>query len=213
MNTFDQHFDFKYKILLVGDSGVGKSCLLDCFKGDTFINEKKPTIGIDFKFKNIQVKDKTIKLVIWEPTGQERYADSPLSRRLYSDAMGIILAYDITNANSFDNAIKWLQRIKNYANEDVEKIIIGNKCDMEDKRMVAKDRGIEIAEENGISFMETSAKTNVNVEKVFLEITRCILDKNSGIQNDNLDLSLLAPPSYNPCCGVWKKLIFLNCFY
>merc|ERR1712016_389332 len=109
--------------------------------------------------------------------------------------MGIVFTYHITNANSFDNAVKWLQRIKDYADEDVEKIIIGTKCDMEDKRMVAKEKGIEIAEENGISFMETSAKTNVNVVKAFLEITRCILDKNSGIQNDNLDLSLLAPPS------------------
>ena len=218
MNAFDKHhFDYKYKLLVVGDSGVGKSCLLDCFKEETFINEKKPTVGIDFKFKHIQVKDKNIKLVIWEPTGQERFADSPLSRRLYRDAMGIVFAYDITNANSFDNSVKWLQRIKDYADEDVEKIIIGTKCDMEDKRMVAKEKGIEIAEENGISFMETSAKTNVNVEKAFLEITRCILDKKLGIQNDNLDLSLLAPPSlgrgYNPCCGIWKKLIYLNCFY
>ena len=127
--------------------------------------------------------------------------------------MGIMFAYDITNANSFDNAVKWLQRIKNYANEDVEKIIIGNKCDMaDDKRMVAKEKGVEIAAENGISFVETSAKTNVNVEKAFLEITRCILDKKVGIHNENMDPSLLAYKQ-DPCCGVWKKLIYLNCFY
>ena len=119
-----------------------------------------------------------------------------------------MLVYDITNANSFDNVPKWLKSISDNAYENVQKIIIGNKCDLEDKRMVAKEKGEEIDRESGIPFMETSAKTNVNIEKAFVELAKAILDKEVNLQDD---LILGAPISVSsasggykqtPCCGM-----------
>ena len=162
-----------------------------------------PTIGIDFKIKTIPVKDKRIKLQIWDTAGQERF--HTITKSYYRGALGIMLVYDITNANSFDNVAKWLKRISDNADENVQKIIIGNKCDLEDKRMVAKEKGEEIANENGICFMETSAKTNVNIEKAFIELAEAILDKELNIQDLNLGVPLSGPScgGYKQnCCGV-----------
>jgi len=198
-------YDHLYKLLLIGDSSVGKSCILDRFSEDKFMNGPMiPTIGIDFKIKTIQVKDKRIKLQIWDTAGQERF--HTITKSYYRGALGIMLVYDITNANSFDNVSKWLKRISDNADEHVQKIIIGNKCDVEDKRMVTKEKGAEIAKENGISFMETSAKTNVNIEKAFLELAETILDKELNIQDLNLGVPLSGSScggyKQTPCCGM-----------
>ena len=111
--------------------------------------------------------------------GQERFHTITVS--YYRGAMGIMLVYDITNGKSFDNIAKWLRNIQEHANEDVEKMILGNKCDMEDKRVISKERGETIARENGVRFLETSAKTNVNIERAFLELSESILDKTPGV--------------------------------
>ena len=97
----------------------------------------------------------------------------------YRGAMGIMLVYDITNAKSFDNIAKWLRNIDEHANEDVERMILGNKCDMEDRRVVSKERGEEIAREHNIKFLETSAKTNINIETAFIQLAEAILDKSN----------------------------------
>lgn len=94
--------------------------------------------------------------------------------------MGILLVYDVTNVKSFDNIAKWLRNIDEHANEDVEKIIIGNKCDMEDRRVIPTERGEAIAREHGIRFIETSAKANINIDRVFLELTDAILAKTTA---------------------------------
>lgn len=173
-------YDLLFKLLLIGDSGVGKTSLLFRFSDDAYTPTFISTIGIDFKIKTIELKGKKIKLQIWDTAGQERF--HTITTSYYRGAMGIMLVYDITNAKSFDNIQKWLRNIDEHANEDVVKMIVGNKCDMEDRRIIAKERGEAIAREHGIKFMETSACSNINVEKAFLDLSKAILDNQTADQ-------------------------------
>lgn len=183
-------YDLLFKLLLIGDSGVGKTCILFRFSDDAFNTTFISTIGIDFKIKTIELRGKKIKLQIWDTAGQERF--HTITTSYYRGAMGIMLVYDITNAKSFDNIAKWLRNIQEHANEDVEKMILGNKCDMEDKRVISKERGETIAIENGIRFLETSAKTNINIERAFVELSESILEKTPGVSEPRQPLP---PPS------------------
>lgn len=193
-------YDLLFKLLLIGDSGVGKTCILFRFSDDAFNTTFISTIGIDFKIKTIELRGKKIKLQIWDTAGQERF--HTITTSYYRGAMGIMLVYDITNAKSFDNIAKWLRNIQEHANEDVEKMILANKCDMEEKRVISKERGESIARENGVRFLETSAKTNVNIERAFMELSENILEKTPGIQEPRPAL----PPVVNNrsssgCCS------------
>ncbi|CAL8070042.1 unnamed protein product [Orchesella dallaii] len=186
-------YDLLFKLLLIGDSGVGKTCILFRFSDDAFNTTFISTIGIDFKIKTIELKGKKIKLQIWDTAGQERF--HTITTSYYRGAMGIMLVYDITNLKSFENIAKWLRNIDEHANEDVEKMILGNKCDMDDNRQVQKERGDAIALEHGIKFMETSAKNNINIDRAFHELAEAILNKtsretssSSGVGNMNAEL-------------------------
>lgn len=170
-----QAYDHLFKILLIGDSGVGKTCILCRFSDDSFNSSFISTIGIDFKMKTIELNGKKIKLQIWDTAGQERFYT--ITSTYYRGAMGIMLVYDVTDGKSFDSIGKWLRNIDENANEDVVKMIIGNKCDLEDKRVVPIERGQEVAKHHGIPFIETSAKTNVNIKRAFDDITYRILEK------------------------------------
>jgi len=170
-------YDYLIKLLIIGDSGVGKTCFLLRFSDDNFTASHLTTIGIDFKLKTIEVDGKTIKLQIWDTAGQERFRT--ITQTYYKGAMGIILAYDCTDENSFNNIRNWVQQIKMHANEDVAKVLIGNKCDRPDKKISA-EQGEALARELGIKFFETSAKTNVNVNETFNFIAKEIKDKRLG---------------------------------
>lgn len=141
-----------------------------------------------------------------DTAGQERF--HTITTSYYRGAMGIMLVYDITNEKSFENIVKWLRNIDEHANEDVEKMILGNKCDMQDKRVVTKDRGEAIAREHGIRFMETSAKANINIERAFSELAEGILDATSGKDSiENPERVIVdrrgqeKPPAYKNCCA------------
>jgi len=179
-------YDLLFKLLLIGDSGVGKTCILFRFSDDAFNTTFISTIGIDFKIKTIELKGKKIKLQIWDTAGQERF--HTITTSYYRGAMGIMLVYDITNSKSFENIAKWLRNIDEHANEDVEKMILGNKCDMDENRQVPKDRGEVIAREHGIKFMETSAKNNINIERAFQELAEAILNKTPSGRPDPNEL-------------------------
>jgi len=168
-------YDYLFKLLLIGDSGVGKTCVLFRFSEDAFNSTFISTIGIDFKIRTIELDGKKIKLQIWDTAGQERFRT--ITTAYYRGAMGIMLVYDITNEKSFDNIKNWIRNIEEHASADVEKMILGNKCDMNDKRQVSKDRGEQLAIEYGIKFMETSAKASINVEEAFFTLARDIKAK------------------------------------
>ncbi|VDN01628.1 unnamed protein product [Thelazia callipaeda] len=173
-----KQYDLLFKLLLIGDSGVGKTCILYRFSDDAFNTTFISTIGIDFKIKTIELKGKKIKLQIWDTAGQERF--HTITTSYYRGAMGIMLVYDITNAKSFDNIAKWLRNIDEHfkhASEDVEKMLLGNKCDMAERRVVSRERGEKIASDHGIRFLETSAKANIQIDKAFYDLAEAILDK------------------------------------
>ena len=141
--------------------------------------------SLKFQIKTIELRGKKIKLQIWDTAGQERF--HTITTSYYRGAMGIILVYDITNIKSFDNIAKWLRTIQEHATTDVEKMILGNKCDMEDKRVISKERGEAMARDNDVKFLETSAKTNVNIERAFTELSEGILDKFHSVPEPNQD--------------------------
>lgn len=145
------------------------------FSEDAFNSTFISTIGIDFKIRTIELDGKKIKLQIWDTAGQERFRT--ITTAYYRGAMGIMLVYDITNEKSFDNIKNWIRNIEEHASADVEKMVLGNKCDMNDKRQVSRERGEQLAIEYGIKFMETSAKASINVEDAFFTLARDIKAK------------------------------------
>jgi Ras-related protein Rab-1A len=159
-------YDFLFKLLLIGDSGVGKSCLLLRFADDTYTESYITTIGVDFKIRTVEVDGKTIKLQIWDTAGQERFRT--ITSSYYRGAHGIIVVYDVTDLESFNNVKQWLHEITKYANENVNKLLVGNKSDLINKRSVSFEQGQEFAKSMGIEFVETSAKNATNVEKAFM---------------------------------------------
>ncbi|KAF7212177.1 ras-related protein Rab-8B [Nothobranchius furzeri] len=166
-------YDYLFKLLLIGDSGVGKTCLLFRFSEDAFNTTFISTIGIDFKIRTVDLDGKRIKLQIWDTAGQERFRT--ITTAYYRGAMGIMLVYDITNEKSFDNIRNWIRNIEENASADVERMVLGNKCDMNDQRQVSKERGEKLAIDYGIKFLETSAKSSINVENAFLTLARDIM--------------------------------------
>jgi len=159
-------YDYLFKLLLIGDSGVGKSCLLLRFADDTYTESYISTIGVDFKIRTIELEGKTIKLQIWDTAGQERFRT--ITSSYYRGAHGIIVVYDVTDQVSFNNVKQWLQEIDRYACENVNKLLVGNKCDLTTKKVVDYNAAKEFADSLGIPFLETSAKNSTNVESAFL---------------------------------------------
>ncbi|KAL6743337.1 hypothetical protein Aduo_016384 [Ancylostoma duodenale] len=172
--------DYLFKLLLIGDSGVGKSCLLLRFADDTYTESYISTIGVDFKIRTIELDGKTIKLQIWDTAGQERFRT--ITSSYYRGAHGIIVVYDITDQESFNNVKQWLQEIDRYACENVNKLLVGNKCDLTAKRAVETQAAKDYADQLGIPFLETSAKSSTNVEQAFLTMASEIKSRMGPVQ-------------------------------
>jgi len=158
-------YDYLFKFLLIGDSEVGKSCLLIRFADNGFKESYISTIGVDFKIRTIELDGKTIKLQIWDTAGQERFRT--ITSSYYRGAHGIIVVYDVTNQESFNNVKQWLQEIDRYASENVNKLLVGNKSDLTSQKVVDYNTAKEFADGLGIPLLETSAKNATNVEQAF----------------------------------------------
>jgi len=202
------HYDFLIKLLLIGDSAVGKSCLLLRFCDDAWTPSFITTIGIDFKIRTIELDGKRIKLQIWDTAGQERFRT--ITTAYYRGAMGILLVYDITSRQSFENIRGWNNNIEQHASDGVNKILIGNKSDWTDKRMVTTDEGQALADELGMKFYETSAKMNDGVEEAFFTLARDIKTRLIDSQdnaasgapaNDSVKVNQPAAQSTPGCCS------------
>lgn len=168
-------YDYLFKLLLIGDSGVGKSCLLLRFADDTYTDSYISTIGVDFKIRTVDLDGKTIKLQIWDTAGQERFRT--ITSSYYRGAHGIIIVYDITDKESYENVRQWLFEIDRFASETVCKLLVGNKSDLTNKRAVEYSTAKAFADEINIPCLETSAKNSNNVEQAFLTMAAQIKNK------------------------------------
>ena len=171
-------YDYLFKLLIIGDSGVGKSCLLLRFSDDIFTDSFISTIGVDFKIKTVEIDGVKIKLQIWDTAGQERFRT--ITSSYYRGAHGIIVVYDVTDHKSFDNITKWLKEIDTFAGPTVQKLLVGNKCDLVNERNVSVEEGKALAEGLKVPFVETSAKNSTNVEQAFLMMAKDIKDNSAG---------------------------------
>jgi len=175
-------FDLSFKIIIVGDSGVGKSCLSIKASRNYFEDFYSPTVGFEFLTFNVKVEDQNIKLQIWDTCGQEVYRS--LISSFYRSASLAIIVYSIDSEESFNNIEKWLNDIKSQSNPDVKIFLIGNKADLEDKRQVSKESGENFMKENKLTFFtETSAKTGFNVQNVFIEVAKELYKQHEEIKD------------------------------
>ncbi len=175
LTTKNKDYDYIFKLVLIGDTCVGKSCILVRFSDDIFDDNYVTTIGVDFRFKTMVVKNKVVKIQIWDTAGQERY--KAITRAYYKGAKGAFIVYDITRKETFDDIDKWRNELVSSCNKEVTVMLIGNKCDLEDQREITKEQGEEKAKSFGFSFIETSALSGENLEKGFEMLIKEIYQK------------------------------------
>ncbi|CAG8798934.1 3039_t:CDS:2, partial [Dentiscutata erythropus] len=164
-------YDYLIKLLLIGDAGVGKSCLLLRFADDSFTPSCKTTIGIEFKIRTIVLDGKRLKLQIWDTAGLERFRT--IITAYFPSAMGILLVYDVTDERSFNSILFFSDTLKKqHSSEGVNIILVGNRRDCVEKKVITKEQGRALANEFNVKFLETSAKANINVEEAFFTLAR-----------------------------------------
>ena len=157
--------DFLLKIVLIGDSGVGKTNLLSRFARDQFNPDSKSTIGVEFATKTLEIEGKTVKAQIWDTAGQERYR--AITSAYYRGAIGALLLYDITASLTFNSLSRWLQELRENADSNIVVMLVGNKCDLQELRAVSKEEGTGFAQSENLLFIETSARDATNVQESF----------------------------------------------
>ncbi len=197
--------NLQLRLALVGDSGVGKTSFVKRYVDAPFSTNFKATIGIDYEKKTIVINDESVKLVIWDTAGQEKfYSLTPLFCR---KADGIVVFYDITDPSSFDNISSWITRVKEQCPQEVQLVLVGNKCDQEGDRKISIDSGMELSKRLKVPFFEASALTNYNIDETFMEIATKIMMKKSLIPIDygivDLETPTIEPGSpdnKSKCC-------------
>lgn len=165
MSKDNDDYDYLFKVVLIGDSGVGKSNLLSRFTRNEFCSESKSTIGVEFATRSIEIEGKTVKAQIWDTAGQERYR--AITSAYYRGAVGALLVYDITKSESYENVQKWLKELRDHADSNIVITLVGNKSDLKHLRSVQAETATEFASIEGLSFVETSACESTNVEVAF----------------------------------------------
>ncbi|KAL1215784.1 Ras-related protein RABB1b [Cardamine amara subsp. amara] len=177
-------YDYMCKFIIIGDTGVGKTCLLLQFTNKRFQPVHDLTIGSEFGYRTVTVDAHPIKFQIWDTAGQETFRS--ITRSYYRGAAGVLLVYDITRRGTFNHVASWLEDVQQHVSRNMSIILIGNKCDLDDKRAISKEEGQQFAQEHGLLFLEVSAKTAENVEEAFIKTAANILQK---IQNCVFDVS------------------------
>lgn len=198
-----------FKVIIVGEAGAGKSCLLRRYADQSFTENYINTIGVDFKVRSLDMQGKTIKLNIWDSAGQERFRT--IVNTYYRGAHGICVVYDITDAESFEKVPDWLHDVGELAEPNAKKLIVGTKLDLEGKRKVSLDSVVHYAESLGIGHVETSSKSGHNVNHVFNEMTKLLLQDVAGDDVVEQDPDIVnigdnttgvgeTPPKKKGCC-------------
>ncbi|KAI3764326.1 hypothetical protein L2E82_14333 [Cichorium intybus] len=164
----DETIDYVYKVVVIGDSAVGKTQMLSRFTRNEFFFDSKSTIGVEFQTRTLNIQSKVIKAQIWDTAGQERYR--AVTSAYYRGALGAMLVYDITKRQTFDHVARWVEELRVHADKTIVIALIGNKADLEEKREVPSEDAMEFAENQGLYFFETSALTGDNVEAAFFKL-------------------------------------------
>lgn len=221
-------YDYLFKLLIIGDSGVGKSCLLLRFSDNSYTDSFISTIGVDFKIRTLNLDDRVVKLQIWDTAGQDRFRT--ITSSYYRGAHGIIIVYDATDLESFNNVKSWLGEIEKFASENVNKLLVGNKCDLTSKKVVDTKMAQELADSLGIPFLETSARDSINVDEAFTRMARDIKERMAvsggndaagARPNNRPEMHVGGQPKKNGggCCWWWwwwrekrekRKIISMN---
>ena len=176
-----------YKILLLGDSTVGKTCFLLRYMDDSFLDLHMATIGLDYRLKTMILEDqKIVKVQLWDTAGQDKFR--AITRNYYKGASGIILLFDVTNIKSFENIKKWINEIKEEISEKVSIILIGNKIDNANERKISKEQGEKLASEIGVKFFETSAKTGEGINECVFYLVKKIFENDPEAKNKGRNL-------------------------
>jgi len=183
-------YSYLFKYIIIGDTGVGKSCLLLQFTDKRFRHDHDLTIGVEFGSRMIKIEDKEIKLQIWDTAGQESFRS--ITRSYYRGAAGALLVYDITRRDTFTHLSNWLQDARENGNADMIITLVANKTDLDSRRTVSKEEGEAFARENGLIFIEASAKTSTNVEEAFQNTAQTIYAK---VKEGSIDIT-------SETCGV-----------
>ena len=196
----NENFDYILKLLIVGDSTVGKTNFIMRFISDKFNESYMTTSGIDLKSKDIEIKNKNIRIQIWDTAGQEKYR--AITRNLYLKVLGVLIIYDITNEKSYNNLKTWVQLIREDCGSHMQIIIVGNKCDLDSERKINQEEVMKYAKKEKIEYIETSCKTGENVQKAVKTICEKILENNdlSSDMSFTLSSSSLLPPKNKKCC-------------
>ncbi|XP_035681263.1 ras-related protein Rab-30-like [Branchiostoma floridae] len=203
-----EDYKFLFKIVLIGNAGVGKTCLVRRFTQGLFPPGQGATIGVDFMIKTVDVDGDKVKLQIWDTAGQERFRS--ITQSYYRSAHALILVYDVTSRESFDCLPEWLKEIEQYANQQVITVLVGNKIDLTSQREVPPETGLQFAQANNMAFLEASAKEAENVETVFMDLARELtknarkyLLRNTETVDPNITeiTGETTNISYGGCCG------------
>uniref|UniRef100_A0A7E4VMI6 Ras-related protein Rab-43 n=1 Tax=Panagrellus redivivus TaxID=6233 RepID=A0A7E4VMI6_PANRE len=201
----DESFDYLFKIVLVGDMGIGKTCVVQRFKNGTYIEKQGTTIGVDFTMKTLVIDGKRVKLQIWDTGGQERFRT--ITQSYYRSANGIILCYDITCRHSFESLIRWMDDVSKFAVPNVVKVLIATKADMTEKRVVETEEGDQLARAHHMTFMEVSSKSNYNIDKVFAELANSLKSQydSGNLAETQFDSFRLKYPDTTAISSTWSR--------
>ncbi|MBN3286759.1 RAB43 protein, partial [Polyodon spathula] len=186
----DDAFDFLFKIVLIGDAGVGKTCIVERFKSGVFVERQGSTIGVDFTMKTMDIQGKRVKLQIWDTAGQERFRT--ITQSYYHSANGAIIAYDISKKGSFASVPRWIEDVKKYAGSNIVQLLVGNKSDLTERREVQFEEAQALASQFDLfDTVETSAKDCSNVEEAFAKVASELMLRHGGpMFNENVTDSI-----------------------
>lgn len=191
------------KFIIIGDCGVGKSCLIHYFIHQYYCNNERDTIVLEYENKIVQIDQRDVKLCLWDLSGNIRYKE--LTTSFYEDVQGIILVYDITNVSSFNDIPYWIQRVKPYISSNTKILLIGNKLDLHCHREVPKNIGKKYAQDHGFSFIETSCKNGTNINNAIIQLGTDILNDNHENKENKSWIQYLH--------HLWTQIIQVQCYH
>ena len=189
MDEEETNYELLYKVIIIGDTNVGKSNILTRYIKDEFSLNTKSTVGVELGIKFLKIKNINAKIQIWDTAGQERYR--AITSSYFKGSNGCFIVYDITNETSFDNVEKWYEQIQSETSKEIPIVLVGNKCDLENERKIPTEKGKDKAKNLKCAFFETSALKGINIDKIFEELVNTIYDKTASKNEDDVNIEFI----------------------